>query len=119
MRGEIYSMSGALPTLAGAGSGFVYVVARSSAGPLKVGIATNARRRIFDLENMNGHRFPLIWLSEPSARYQTIETEIHECMRPIRLLGEWFDTPFDFAVRLAQDVCAGRQRSRTRFSRAS
>lgn len=117
MNGTIYRASKGLPRgTAPGGQAYVYVVAKDSDGPIKVGIATNAHRRACELENSNGHRFPLIWLSEPCANFRAIEASVHECMRPVRLLGEWFDVPFDFAVTLTRDVLAGRQRSRTRFS---
>ena len=99
--GIVYTRSSGIPaTLAGTGVGFVYVAAKDGNGPVKVGIATNARRRVMELENAGGQRFPLIWVSDVCATFTDIERQAHAYMRPARLVGEWFDVSFDFAITL-------------------
>lgn len=115
-RGTVYSSSAATPEAAEPGKGYVYVAAKKGDGPIKVGMATNARRRLQDLENANGQRFPLIWISPACTDFRAVEQLVHQHMRPARLLGEWFDMPFDLAILMTKDVWSGRKLSRTRFS---
>ena len=105
-----------MPGTAQPGSWYVYVIAKSGDGPIKAGFATNPKKRVQGLETMNGHRFRLIWISDQTARFKAIEKLLHQHMRPMRLVGEWFDVPFDLAITIAKDVSTGRKRSRTRFS---
>ena len=114
---EIYLSSSAIPAeTAPDGWAYVYVAAKAGFGPIKIGVAINVRRRITDLENANGQRFPLVWMSGAYQNFREIEGSAHSCLRPARLIGEWFDVDFDFAIRVVQDIAAGRKRSRTALS---
>jgi hypothetical protein len=85
------------------GYGYVYVIGKSADGPVKLGIAANARKRIKEIETMNGEKFGFIWVSPLASNYAEIESSAHERMRKFRGHGEWFNLPFQIGVRVAMD----------------
>lgn len=98
----IYRDSSRLPFITKSDRGFVYVVSKTAdQGPCKVGIASNPRKRVFELENMNGHRFPRIWISAQCSNFAAIEQALHEQLKSSRMIGEWFNMSFYYVAHTA------------------
>jgi hypothetical protein len=92
------------------------VVGKSLAGPVKIGKSVNPMKRILDLEFSNGARFEHAWISPHCTNYAEIEASLHEVLRRMRLVGEWFNHPFPVAVDLlrAQSYAIPDARERLR-----
>ena len=90
--------AGPLRRCSGAGSmTSVYVIA-SEAGPLKVGIAGNPRRRLSTLRTASAVRLGMVYSAKISGDAKAVERRAHELLTSGRLSGEWFDVPQNQAV---------------------
>lgn len=100
---KVVTDSALLPYGIVAGYGYVYVVGKHEHGPTKIGITTNARKRVIDLENANGERFRHIWVSDRCSNFAAIEKQLHEKFSKYRTVGEWFFMPFALGMDAAAE----------------
>lgn len=74
---------------------YLYLIATVHAGvetsPIKIGIATNPRARLRELQTASPYLLALheYWQVDLGARF--FEAEIHDALTDKRLRGEWFD----------------------------
>lgn len=94
----------------------LYVVATSRAGPVKVGIAVDPKRRVRTLECAIGARLRMVWVSPPCAAARDVEALAHRRMAEHRTVGEWFNLPFDEAVGIAKSLTGRKLSRRARVS---
>lgn len=88
----------------------IYLVGWRELGPLKVGIASDVKRRIRELQP--GSPFLLVEFYSQQLEgtqwnrkdCQHLEGIIHERLRFVRLCGEWFDVPLRHAVPIVSQT---------------
>ncbi len=61
----------------------------------KIGIATNLKRRISDLQVGNTSQLTLLY-SFQTSDYDNIEKQLHKLFKPFKVSGEWYDILFLF-----------------------
>ena len=81
--------------------GFVYIIAESEAGPVKIGLSCNPRQRKGELQTGNHrelHVFAKVWCDDERQLEETLH--VHFVSRRIR--GEWFDITATEAAQAAE-----------------
>lgn len=77
----------------------IYVIAASKAGPVKIGISNEAKKRLAQLQT--GQEKPLTLFAEEKC-YAThalaLEAIIHRQIAYKRIRGEWFDIDVETAI---------------------
>lgn len=68
------------------GKGFVYFI-RAGEGPVKIGWTRDVRQR---LEHTQTHNHEALTLVGSIAGDTRTEAELHRCLRPFHIRGEWY-----------------------------
>jgi hypothetical protein len=69
----------------------VYFIQLGSAGPIKIGYASNVRRRVHNLQTAHvGSLRVLATIHRPALDALALESEMHRRFGHLRLRGEWF-----------------------------
>ena len=68
----------------------------------KIGIATNLKRRISDLQVGNTNQLTLLY-SFQTTDYDNIEKQLHKLFEPFKVSGEWYDILFLFQNKQNND----------------
>lgn len=78
---------------------FLYVIAESADGPVKIGVANNPEKRLSQLQTGSSGELRLFH-SEPceADKASEVERRIHQELRPHRKKGEWFSIAVEQAV---------------------
>lgn len=80
----------------------IYVV-KSEAGPVKIGIATNAKKRFSALQTPSPVRLSLEYVAQCDGWFiEKIEIAVHKTLRGKHEKGEWFSISVDEAVAAIQ-----------------
>ena len=88
----------------------IYIIAPRRAGPVKIGIARDARRRLATFQT--AHWRTLRLYADVKVRdARGLEAAAHRHLAPLRLRGEWFDVSVAEAQAALRDVAGMRQRS--------
>lgn len=75
----------------------VYVLQRFD-GAVKIGKSKQPNTRISAIRNQGGFPSGLVWFSLPVDDASDIERRAHAALSATRMVGEWFDMPFEDAV---------------------
>jgi hypothetical protein len=78
---------------------FLYVIAATAAGPVKLGLSMNPEKRVRQLQT--GSALPLsIFHTEEveDGRVKIAERALHQLLGHKRMKGEWFDMSVEQAV---------------------
>lgn len=74
--------------------GFVYLIGPAKAQPLKIGHATDLKKRLCQLQIGNWNKLEVLdTASAPWTLTPAIEASLHKRFADRRLAGEWFDVP--------------------------
>lgn len=70
---------------------YVYLIAASPEGPCKIGVSSDPRRRLRQLQTAHPEKLQL-WHQEPydGARADLVEAMVHRTLSHKRTRGEWF-----------------------------
>ncbi len=82
---------------------FIYIIAASENGPVKIGYSERPERRVRQLQT--GHATKLkLYFSQPVAKSDArrIEKLIHTTVSYRRVVGEWFDLRVSDAIAEVQ-----------------
>jgi T5orf172 domain len=80
-------------------SAFVYVIRKSISGHVKVGIGSDPRERLRDLQTGSSELLELVYAcAVKSNDANRVEKTAHDIMRQKQLVGEWFDYTPEIAV---------------------
>jgi hypothetical protein len=80
-------------------SAFVYVIQKTISGHVKVGMGTDPRDRLRNLQTGSSERLELIYTcAVKSNDGNRVEVAAQDMMRNHQLVGEWFDTTPEMAV---------------------
>lgn len=86
------------PLLAGSKAMGVYVIAAGAAGPVKIGISRDPRRRLKELQAHSPARLRChMFVRELDGRDREFEAHLHATLNSHRLHGEWFAVSADQA----------------------
>ena len=88
----------------------VYIIAPRRAGPVKIGVAGDARRRLATFQTAHWGRLKL-YANIRTRDARGLEAAAHRHLAPLRLKGEWFDIGVAEARVALRDVAGARQRS--------
>lgn len=86
---------------------FIYVIAESLTGPCKIGITSDLRRRLDQMQNGNPRKLSLEY-QWPIAWGHRLELErvAHALIGArYQLLGEWFDVSVSQAITSVREAC--------------
>ncbi|OQW91436.1 MAG: hypothetical protein BWK79_16920 [Beggiatoa sp. IS2] len=75
--------------------GSVYLFERKIDGAVKIGNSTTPKHRIHSLETQIGFQISRLHISPRVTTFKKIERTLHRHFSEKRILGEWFDVPFD------------------------
>ncbi len=78
----------------------LYVIADERGFFVKIGIATNPKRRLGGLQTASPYKLRLAHISAPMGRKaaEKKESRIHSALSEYRAAGEWFACPIDTAI---------------------
>lgn len=84
--------------------GYLYVIAASEQGPVKLGRSATPQKRLKQLQTGSQDRLQLFYsvLVESDVR---LEKELHRLNRHLRRKGEWFDMTVKDAIGEINHVC--------------
>jgi hypothetical protein len=87
---------------------WVYVIEKGK-NQLKVGVTTDLDSRLKMLERLGGFHILRKQIFGPFHNGYQVENEIHKCLNPYSLIGEWFSVDYEYAVSIATVVagCSG------------
>ena len=88
----------------------VYIIAPRRAGPVKIGVAGDAQRRLATFQTAHWGRLKL-YASIRTRDARGLEAAAHRHLAPLRLKGEWFDISVAEARVALRGVAGTRQRS--------
>ncbi len=71
-------------------SGFLYLVKDNASNLIKIGITTNYKSRLKQLNRMVPHGIIPVAIY-PAENYEVLEKDVHERYKDKRVNGEWFD----------------------------
>jgi transcriptional regulator with XRE-family HTH domain len=71
---------------------------------VKIGITTDPIARIRALETQGGFQASRAWVSFPTSRAQAVEMKAHADLSESRVIGEWFSSEFDSAVKTVESA---------------
>ena len=79
----------------------VYIIAESSTGPLKIGIAANPEGRLADLQVGNPRPLLLVhsFACGSRAKAEQAERNFHRILAAYSIRGEWFDCSIEEAIK--------------------
>ena len=75
----------------------IYVV-KSDPGPVKIGIAGKALRRISHLKTSSAYPLAVAYIGEAETGIEALEKRTHEILSDFRMAGEWFSASSEVAV---------------------
>lgn len=75
----------------------IYVV-KSEAGPIKIGISKNPKKRLDALKTSSPHKLTLKYQISVDFDAEPIERAVHKTLCQSNLSGEWFDTSVEKAI---------------------
>ncbi len=87
----------------------VYIIAPRRAGPVKIGVAGDARRRLATFQTAHWGRLKL-YASIRTRDARGLEAAAHRHLAPLRLKGEWFDISVAEARVALRETAGARQR---------
>lgn len=70
--------------------GYCYFIQDIDGGPIKIGVASNPRWRLAELQIGNPNELEIIALASNGHRPTTLENDLHKALSDWRLRGEWF-----------------------------
>lgn len=88
----------------------VYIIAPRRAGPVKIGIARDARRRLASFQTAHWGRLKL-YANIRTRDARGLEAAAHRHLAPLRLKGEWFDISVAEARVALRTTAGAGQRS--------
>lgn len=78
---------------------YVYVIASSPEGPVKVGCSKHPDKRLKQLQTGHSEVLELAYTTAvPAAQVRLMERVIHETNRHRKVHGEWFDLTVENAI---------------------
>lgn len=81
---------------------FIYLIA-SGRNIIKVGMATDVRQRVMELQIGTPFNLQVLHKIEVAAEYALkLEKLIHRRLKRYRMRGEWFRVEHDIAIRIAE-----------------
>ena len=80
---------------------YVYVIQAGKNGPIKIGAATDPRRRLEQLQTGSADRLHLVKVFDGGTE---LERELHRRLSKYRLHGEWFESSREVAKLLCAAV---------------
>lgn len=88
----------------------VYIIAPRRAGPVKIGVAGDARRRLATFQTAHWGRLKL-YANIRTCNARGLEAAAHRHLAPLRLKGEWFDISVAEARVALRSVAGVRQQT--------
>ena len=93
---NVYESSESIPKIKPNSSGYIYACLLGD--KVKIGIARDPQKRIFQLECGCGEYFEKMYVSGETSEPKEDERLVHDYFRLNRGIGEWFYAPFDIVV---------------------